>query len=160
MGALRPDTKVQFLKGIGSRRAEAFARLGVFTAQDLLWHLPHRYIDASQVTPLAKARVGDDVAAAHRSGKVAGVTLTLALRGSTPRDAIAVQFNGERLLPLYEAPVPAAETEDDHDRRLYKIPPLAVKQGDNVITVWIEGRENGSGAHVTLEEAWVRVRYT
>ena len=62
MGVLRPDTKVQFLKGIGARRAEAFARLGIFTAQDLLWHLPHRYIDASQVTPLAKARVGDDVA--------------------------------------------------------------------------------------------------
>lgn len=62
MGALRADTKIQFLKGIGTRRAEAFARLGVFTAQDLLWHLPHRYIDASQVTPLAKARVGDEVA--------------------------------------------------------------------------------------------------
>ena len=66
MGALRPDTKVQFLKGIGTRRAEAFAKLGVFTAQDLLWHLPHRYIDASQVTPLAKSRVGDDVACVGR----------------------------------------------------------------------------------------------
>ncbi len=66
MGVLRPDTKVQFLKGIGARRAEAFARLGIFTAQDLLWHLPHRYIDASQVTPLAKARVGDDVACVGR----------------------------------------------------------------------------------------------
>ena len=62
MGALRVDTMVQFLKGIGARRAEAFGRLGVFTAQDLLWHLPHRYIDASQVTPLAQARVGDEVA--------------------------------------------------------------------------------------------------
>ena len=62
MAALHADTKIQFLKGIGARRAEAFARLGVFTAQDLLWHLPHRYIDASQVTPLAKARVGDEVA--------------------------------------------------------------------------------------------------
>lgn len=59
---MRLDTPVKFLKGIGERRAEAFARLGVFTAQDLLWHLPHRYIDASTVTPLARARVGDDVA--------------------------------------------------------------------------------------------------
>lgn len=59
---MRLDTPVKFLKGIGERRAEAFARLGIYTAQDLLWHLPHRYIDASTVTPLARARVGDDVA--------------------------------------------------------------------------------------------------
>jgi ATP-dependent DNA helicase RecG len=59
---LRLDTPVRFLKGIGERRAEALARLGIETAGDLLYHLPHRYIDASSVTPLAQARVGDDVA--------------------------------------------------------------------------------------------------
>ncbi len=59
---LRPDTPVQFLKGIGEKRAEAFARLGVATVQDLALHIPHRYIDASALTPLARARVGDDVA--------------------------------------------------------------------------------------------------
>ena len=63
---MRLDTPVKFLKGIGERRAEAFARLGVYTAQDLLWHLPHRYIDASTVTPIARARVGDDVACVGR----------------------------------------------------------------------------------------------
>ncbi|MBL8977753.1 MAG: ATP-dependent DNA helicase RecG [Gemmatimonadetes bacterium] len=62
MPALRPDTSVKFLKGIGERRAEAFARLGVRTAQDLLWHIPFRYLDASSVTPMAQARVGEDVA--------------------------------------------------------------------------------------------------
>jgi len=62
MPVLRPDTPVKFLKGIGERRAEAFARLGVRTAQDLLWHVPFRYLDASTVTPLARARVGEDVA--------------------------------------------------------------------------------------------------
>ncbi|HWA57014.1 MAG TPA: ATP-dependent DNA helicase RecG [Gemmatimonadales bacterium] len=60
--ALRPDTAVKFLKGIGERRAESFARLGIATAQDLLWHIPFRYLDASSVTPLARARVGDEVA--------------------------------------------------------------------------------------------------
>jgi ATP-dependent DNA helicase RecG len=66
MSTLRLDTPVQFLKGIGERRAEAFARLGVERVQDLLHHLPHRYIDASNVTPLARARVGDDVACVGR----------------------------------------------------------------------------------------------
>jgi ATP-dependent DNA helicase RecG len=59
---LRLDTPVQFLKGIGEKRAEAFARLGVASVQDLLFHVPHRYIDASSLTPMAKARIGDDVA--------------------------------------------------------------------------------------------------
>jgi ATP-dependent DNA helicase RecG len=62
MPPLRPDTPVKFLKGIGERRAEALARLGVRTAQDLLWHIPFRYLDASAVTPLARAHVGDEVA--------------------------------------------------------------------------------------------------
>ncbi len=62
MPQLRLDTPVQFLSGIGPKRGEALERLGVVTAQDLLLHLPHRYLDASSVTPLAKARVGDDVA--------------------------------------------------------------------------------------------------
>ncbi|MDX2192381.1 MAG: ATP-dependent DNA helicase RecG [Gemmatimonadales bacterium] len=58
----RLDQPVKFLKGIGERRAEALARLGVHTARDLLFHLPHRYLDASTVTPLARARAGADVA--------------------------------------------------------------------------------------------------
>jgi ATP-dependent DNA helicase RecG len=64
--ALRLDTPVQFLKGIGERRAEALERLGIRTARDLLWHLPFRYLDASTLTPLAKAEVGQEVACAGR----------------------------------------------------------------------------------------------
>src|ERR1041384_6097848 len=58
MSTLRLDTPIKFLKGIGERRAELFWKLGVATAQDLLWHLPHRYLDASSITPLAAAKVG------------------------------------------------------------------------------------------------------
>ena len=64
--SLRPDTPIQFLKGVGEKRAEAFARLGIRTALDLVWHLPHRYLDASTLTPLARARVGDEIAAVGR----------------------------------------------------------------------------------------------
>src|SRR6478736_8850984 len=66
MANLRLDTPVKFLKGIGERRAELFYKLGVETAQDLLWHLPHRYLDASAVTPLAEARVGGEYACIGR----------------------------------------------------------------------------------------------
>ncbi len=65
-GALRLDTPVKFLKGIGERRAEQLARLGIRTARDLLWHLPHRYVDATTVTPLVRAEVGQEVACVGR----------------------------------------------------------------------------------------------
>ncbi|MFQ6045154.1 MAG: OB-fold nucleic acid binding domain-containing protein [Gemmatimonadales bacterium] len=58
---LRIDTRVQFLKGVGPRRAEAFARMGVVTVEDLLYHAPHRYLDATSITPIARAVVGKEV---------------------------------------------------------------------------------------------------
>ena len=58
---LTAETPVQFLKGVGPRRAEQFARMGVGTVEDLLYHVPHRYIDATTVTPIARATVGNEV---------------------------------------------------------------------------------------------------
>ncbi|HEX9581862.1 MAG TPA: ATP-dependent DNA helicase RecG [Gemmatimonadales bacterium] len=58
---LRLDSPVQFLRGVGPRRAEAFAGLGIITVEDLLYHTPHRYIDATMVTPISRVREGADV---------------------------------------------------------------------------------------------------
>jgi ATP-dependent DNA helicase RecG len=65
-GAVRLDMPVKFLKGIGERRAEQLERLGIRSARDLLWHLPHRYVDASSVTPLVRAEIGQEVACVGR----------------------------------------------------------------------------------------------
>jgi ATP-dependent DNA helicase RecG len=54
------ETPVEFLAGVGPRRAEALRRLNVFTARDLVFHIPHRYEDASTVSPIARLRIGDD----------------------------------------------------------------------------------------------------
>ena len=52
------DTPVTYLKGVGPARAEALRRLGVQTAGDLLFHIPHRYEDASTVSPIASLETG------------------------------------------------------------------------------------------------------
>ena len=49
---------VTYLKGVGPARAEALARLGVTTAGDLLYHIPHRYEDASTISTIASLSAG------------------------------------------------------------------------------------------------------
>ncbi len=61
MTLTRLDKPVQFLKGVGPRRAESLQRMGILTARDLLYHVPRRYDDASTITPVALAQVGMDV---------------------------------------------------------------------------------------------------
>jgi ATP-dependent DNA helicase RecG len=60
--AVRPrlylDTAVTYLKGVGPARAEALRRLGILTAGDLLFHVPHRYEDASTVSPIKSLEPG------------------------------------------------------------------------------------------------------
>ena len=47
------DTPVQYLKNVGPRTAERFARLGIRTVADLLAHYPRRYIDYSNAGGVA-----------------------------------------------------------------------------------------------------------
>lgn len=60
------DRPVQFLKGVGPKRADAFARMGIGTARDLLYHVPRRYDDASTVEPIGRLAVGMDATALGR----------------------------------------------------------------------------------------------
>ncbi|HMQ14880.1 MAG TPA: ATP-dependent DNA helicase RecG, partial [Phycisphaerae bacterium] len=43
MSALTADDAIQFVRGVGPRRAEQFAALGLRAVRDLLEHLPFRY---------------------------------------------------------------------------------------------------------------------
>jgi len=47
---------IRFLRGVGEKRAQAFARLGVFTVEDLLFFFPRRYEDRRTLTPLGDLR--------------------------------------------------------------------------------------------------------
>ncbi|HUR39521.1 MAG TPA: ATP-dependent DNA helicase RecG [Planctomycetota bacterium] len=47
---------VQFIKGVGPRRAKLLERLGLRTVDDLLHHLPARYYDRRLMTPLGELR--------------------------------------------------------------------------------------------------------
>ena len=59
-GKVYLDMPVTYLKGVGPARAEALRRLGVITARDLLFHVPHRYEDASTISPISSLEPGMD----------------------------------------------------------------------------------------------------
>jgi ATP-dependent DNA helicase RecG len=59
-GRIYLDMPVNYLKGVGPARAEALRRLGIVTARDVLFHIPHRYEDASTITPIASLETGMD----------------------------------------------------------------------------------------------------
>jgi ATP-dependent DNA helicase RecG len=47
---MKSDSSLRLLKGIGSRKREALAAVGIVTREDLLEHFPRRYLDRSTVT--------------------------------------------------------------------------------------------------------------
>ncbi len=50
---------VQYVKGVGPRRAALLARLGVQTVEDALYLLPNRYEDRRHLKPIAQVEVGE-----------------------------------------------------------------------------------------------------
>ena len=47
---MRHDALISTLKGVGTRKVEALAEVGLFTLNDLLEHFPRRYLDRSTVS--------------------------------------------------------------------------------------------------------------
>jgi ATP-dependent DNA helicase RecG len=52
---------VTSLSGVGPRLQEKLERIGINKIQDLLFHLPYRYIDRTRLSPIGTLRPGHDV---------------------------------------------------------------------------------------------------
>ena len=55
-------TPLQFLRGVGPRKAADLKRAGLVTVEDLLYRLPFRYEDRSRMQPIASLRPGQKAA--------------------------------------------------------------------------------------------------
>ena len=60
--SLELQTDIRYLKGVGESRAALYQKLGIETVEDLLYHIPRRYIDLTHPTPLAAAVPGQKCA--------------------------------------------------------------------------------------------------
>ncbi len=54
MAEMTLDMPLRYLKGVGSARAQLFAKLGVFSVRDILTHFPRDYEDRSAVRTMAQ----------------------------------------------------------------------------------------------------------
>ncbi|MFA4844860.1 MAG: ATP-dependent DNA helicase RecG [Candidatus Margulisiibacteriota bacterium] len=53
------QTPVQFVKGVGPKLANVFARLGVRTVEDLLYYVPREWEDRTSLPPIVRLRQAD-----------------------------------------------------------------------------------------------------
>ncbi len=51
---------VQYVKGVGPKRAQQLARLGIHTVEDLLYHLPFRYQDRRELRTIRDLATGEE----------------------------------------------------------------------------------------------------
>lgn len=56
--ALEPGTQVQYVKGVGPKRADLLRKLGIATVEDALFSLPWRYEDRGNLKKIARLSYG------------------------------------------------------------------------------------------------------
>ncbi|TVL99254.1 MAG: DNA helicase RecG [Candidatus Brocadia sp. WS118] len=66
---------VQYLKGVGPKRAEIFGKLGVHTIRDMLFYFPRDYKDRTRIQKISEATIGAEITI---KGKVLGVQARMA----------------------------------------------------------------------------------
>jgi len=71
------NSEVQYLKGVGPRRAMILAGVGIRTIGDLLYYLPRRYIDRSMIVPIGSLKAN---MSATIIGKVMGKGILMGRR--------------------------------------------------------------------------------
>ena len=67
------------LKGVGVQLANKLAKLGIQTIQDVLFHLPMRYMDRTRITPIGSAQPNTEIVI---EGEVRGCDLAFGRRRS------------------------------------------------------------------------------
>lgn len=57
---LKLDSPVQYIKGIGPKRALYFKKLNIINVKDLFYLIPHRYLDYSTVLKIKDLKINDE----------------------------------------------------------------------------------------------------
>ena len=97
---MKLSDSINKVRGVGVKKAAAFARLGIQTVYDLLTYYPRTYEDQSRITPVAELRAGERATVlgviqtvTEKQTRRRGFTVLTALVGDSTGYAQAVWFN-------------------------------------------------------------------
>ncbi len=95
------EKPITYVKGVGPKKAEAYERLGITTAYDLLCHFPRDYIDYSVNVPIAQAPTDEPCAVKARL--VRKLAPAFIRRGLTVFKAVMTDGSDDLTLIIYNA---------------------------------------------------------
>ena len=97
---MKLSDSINKVRGVGVKKAAAFARIGIQTVYDLLTYYPRTYEDQSRITPVAELRAGERATVlgviqtvTEKQTRRRGFTVLTALVGDGTGYAQAVWFN-------------------------------------------------------------------
>ena len=86
------DTSIQYIKGVGEKRAQQFKKLGISTLFDAVHFYPRTYTDFTNITPISKLRDGETFCVRAIVGS--GVSKAQLRQGMTIYKTIAADETG------------------------------------------------------------------
>ena len=89
------DTPIQFIKGVGPKRAEVVHSLGISTIKDLLYYFPRKYVDRTSLSTIGSIQEGDEV---NLVGRVKSVNLRRMKKGNFVTANVADHTGSIRLM--------------------------------------------------------------
>ncbi|MFH0913558.1 MAG: ATP-dependent DNA helicase RecG [Candidatus Omnitrophota bacterium] len=132
---------IQYLKGIGPKRAKDFSKLGIDTIEDLFYHFPRRYEDRTNFIPISKLQEGDTYTikarilakGERRSYRRRGFSITEAAVGDETGKIFCVWFNQPYLkdyLKVGETLILYGRAEKYEDRLQMNSPEFEIVSGE------------------------------
>jgi ATP-dependent DNA helicase RecG len=89
------DTPIQFIKGVGPKRAKVLESLNIFTIKDLLYYFPRKYLDRTSLSKIGSISEGDEV---NLVGRVKSVNLRRMKKGNFVTANVADHTGSIRLM--------------------------------------------------------------
>ncbi len=92
------QTPVQFIKGIGPKRAEAFSKKSINTVYDLLYYFPFDYFDLTEVSKISDLKKISDLS---KDVSIIGKVRSIDLTGRPPRrQCVIILGDDSGVIPL------------------------------------------------------------
>ena len=89
------ETEIQFIKGVGPKRAHALESLNIFTIKDLVYYFPRKYLDRTSLSLIGDITENQEV---NLVGRVKSVSLKRMKKGNFVTSTLADHTGSVRLM--------------------------------------------------------------